>query len=80
MRDNSKGAENKVGEIIKTSCKKTFASINFLFRQGALMFDNVRMNNKQQFEKAKSHLQVYLGQLGYHVDIKQSVNGLKVRI
>ena len=27
VRDNSKGAENKVGEIIKTSCKKTFASI-----------------------------------------------------
>ena len=31
--------------------KKTFASINFLFRQGALMFDNVRMNNKQEYEE-----------------------------
>ena len=33
--------------------KKTFASINFLFRQGALLFENVRLNNKQQYEKDK---------------------------
>lgn len=33
--------------------KKTFANINFLFRQGALMFDNVRLNNKQDYEKEK---------------------------
>ena len=31
--------------------KRTFASINFLFRQGALLFDNIRLNNKQQYEK-----------------------------
>ena len=30
--------------------KKTFARINFLFRQGALLFDNIRLNNKQQYE------------------------------
>lgn len=33
--------------------KKTFASINFLFRQGALLFDNIRLNNKQQYETEK---------------------------
>ncbi len=31
--------------------KRTFASINFLFRQGALLIDNIRLNNKQQYEK-----------------------------
>ena len=31
--------------------KKTFGSINFLFRQGALLFDNIRLNRKQQYEK-----------------------------
>lgn len=31
--------------------KKTFASINFLFRQGALLSGNVRSNNKQEYEK-----------------------------
>ncbi|MBE6489186.1 MAG: ABC transporter ATP-binding protein, partial [Methanosphaera stadtmanae] len=31
--------------------KSTFAGINFLFRQGALLFDNIRLNNKQQYEK-----------------------------
>ena len=46
-----------VYKILRYACdeyfglKKTFAAINFLFRQGALMFDNVRMNNKQQYEK-----------------------------
>lgn len=45
--------------ILRYSCdhyfalKKTFASINFLFRQGALLFENVRLNNKQQYEKDK---------------------------
>ncbi|WP_323736683.1 ABC transporter ATP-binding protein [Methanosphaera sp. ISO3-F5] len=43
--------------IVRYACdhyfglKKTFAGINFLFRQGALMFDNVRLNNKQKYEK-----------------------------
>ena len=31
--------------------KKTFARINFLFKQGALLFDNIRLNNKQEYEK-----------------------------
>jgi len=31
--------------------KSTFAGINFFFRQGALLFDNIRLNNKQQYEK-----------------------------
>ena len=33
--------------------KKTYAGINFLFRQGALLFDNIRLNNKQPYEKEK---------------------------
>ena len=31
--------------------KRTFAGINFLFKQGALLIDNIRLNNKQQYEK-----------------------------
>ena len=33
--------------------KKTFGSINFLFRQGALLFDNILLNNKHQYEKER---------------------------
>ena len=48
-----------VYKILRYACdeyfglKKTFASINFLFRQGALLFENVRLNNKQEYEKDK---------------------------
>lgn len=31
--------------------KSTYARINFLFKQGALLFDNIRLNNKEQHEK-----------------------------
>ena len=43
--------------IVRYACdnyfklKSTFAGINFFFRQGALLFDNIRLNNKQQYEK-----------------------------
>ena len=43
--------------ILKYACKKyfslkvTFAAINYLFKQGTLLIDNVRVNNKQQYEK-----------------------------
>lgn len=51
----------------------------FIIPQEALSAIMLNISDKQQFEKTKSHLQVYLGQFGYHVEIKQSVNGLKVR-
>ena len=31
--------------------KRTFAKINFRFRQGALLADNIQLNNKQEYEK-----------------------------
>ncbi len=43
--------------ILKYACdnyfpvKKRYAKINYLFKQGALLFDNVLLNNKQQYEK-----------------------------
>ncbi len=46
-----------VYKILRYACdnyfklKKTFANINFLFRQAALLSDNIRLNNRQQYEK-----------------------------
>ena len=43
--------------ILKYACNKyfslkvTFAPINYLFKQGALLIDNVRVNNKEEYEK-----------------------------
>jgi len=31
--------------------KRTFAKINYLFKQGALLIDNILLNNKQQYER-----------------------------
>ncbi|WP_323736685.1 ABC transporter ATP-binding protein [Methanosphaera sp. ISO3-F5] len=31
--------------------KRTFARINYLFKQGALLIDNILLNNKQQYEQ-----------------------------
>jgi len=46
-----------VYKFLRYSCdkyfclKRTFAAINYLFKQGALLIDNIRLNNKQQYEK-----------------------------
>ena len=72
----------EIGNNVKVRCVKDNDLVlykEFNLPPKALSAIMLNISDKQQFEKAKSHLQVYLGQLGYHVDIKQSVNGLKVR-
>ena len=46
-----------VYKILRYSCdkyfcvKRTFAKINYLYKQGALLIDNILLNNKQKYER-----------------------------
>jgi len=73
----------EIANNIKVKCVKNGDIIlykEFHLPKDALKGIILNIGDNATYEKTKSHLEIYLGQLGYEFDIRQSKNGPKINV